>query len=165
MNPTVLDRSFRSFSRIPWVRSRYAPIAAAVVGISGKNARSGVHGTVTTGPSIGTVMPGPSIVTGFLATMGLCPPLIGLPSRPAVWILRDPLTHPTCTVFCSFPLTGDSVSPFRVPSTDSHDCSTTPPRPTTFVKTNWSCLGIAVRRGKPGDSFGQRGADGLRGHV
>src|SRR5947208_12465949 len=57
--------------------------------MSGKNARSGVHGTVTTGPSIGT---------GDLSGMGLCPcpPLSGLPSRPGVRILRDPFTHPSC---------------------------------------------------------------------
>ena len=94
--------------------------------MSGKNASSGVHGTVTTGPSIGT---------GPLSGMGLCPcpPLSGLPSRPGVRILRDPFTHPSCTVFCSFPFTGDSVSPFRVPSTDSHDSCTTPPGLTSFV--------------------------------
>src|SRR5690242_12462020 len=135
MNPTVLDRSFRSLSRTPWVRSRYGPIAAAVVGISGKNALSGVHGTVTTGPSIGT---------GPLIGMGLCPPFRGLPSRPGVRILRDPFMHPSCTIFCIFPFMGVSISPFRIPSIDSHDSSTCPPAPTSFVYAKWSSRGTTT---------------------
>jgi hypothetical protein len=92
--------------------------------MSGKNARSGVHGTVTSGPSIGT---------GVWTGMGLCPSLSGLPSRPGVRIVRAPFKHPSWTDSCIFPFTGDSVSPSRVPSTDSHDCSTIPPVPITFV--------------------------------
>src|ERR1700683_5035142 len=72
MNPTVLARSFRLLTRIPWVRSRYPAIAPAEVGMSGKNAGSGVQGTVWMGPCIGT---------GVLYFSWYCSAVIALPPR------------------------------------------------------------------------------------
>ena len=121
---------------MPWVCSRYLGIALALVGMSGKYAGAGVHGSVITGPSIGVVL--------FIG-IGFPPPLIGLPLTPGVRILWNPLTHPRMTVEEVFPSLPVCVSsPFRSPSTDSH-VRTTIPLPTfTSVNTNWSGRGTTV---------------------
>src|ERR1700735_1564036 len=53
MPPTTFATSLMSFSLTPCVFARYAGIALAVVGMAGKNAGCGGHGSGTTGPSRG----------------------------------------------------------------------------------------------------------------